>query len=324
MIHARRLVVFCAVLLLGWVGIPALVSAQPSAPRIDSRVDVSGTLAELSVYSPSMDKTIEVQVLTPEAKTGPRPSLYMLSGIGEEDPTNSMWLRKGEAAEFFRDKNVNVVLPLAGPGSFYADWQQDDPKLGRYKWETFLTQELPPLIDAEFDGNGRNGIAGLSMGAQSAMMLASRNPDLYSAVGAYSGCFASAEVLGQGSMRGIVSAFGGDANNMFGGPLDPEWAAHDVLVNAEALRGKAIYVSVGTGLPGPHEKFETAKDWDIVLVGGAIEVGSNYCTHRLDDRLRQLAIPATFDFENVGTHSWAYWVDQLPRSWPTLAAGLGS
>ena len=63
-----------------------------------------------------------------------------------------MWLRKGGAAEFFRDKNVNVVLPLAGPGSFYADWQRDDPKLGRYKWETFLTQELPPLIDEEFDG----------------------------------------------------------------------------------------------------------------------------------------------------------------------------
>lgn len=312
-----------SVLLLGSAASVGVVHAQPGSATVEHLEPSSPTLTMLSVHSPSMDRTIDVQVLTPEVKKGPRPTLYMLSGIGEEDPSNSMWLRKGGAAEFFRDKNVNVVLPLAGPGSFYADWQKDDPKLGRYQWETFLTQELPPLIDEQFDGNGRNGIAGLSMGAQSAMMLASRNPALYSAVAAYSGCFASAELAGQGSMRGIVSAFGGDANNMFGGPLDPDWAAHDVLVNAEGLRGKSIYVSVGTGLPGRYEKFETAKDWDIVLVGGAIEVGANYCTHRLDDRLRQLSIPATFDFENVGTHSWAYWVDQLPKSWPTLSAGLG-
>lgn len=326
MFLTRRIAVFCAVLAVGFAGLlggGAVASSEPSVGRIDSRIDSSPTLATLAVYSPSMDRTIDVQVLTPAVDSGPRPSLYMLSGIGEEDPSNSMWLRKGGAAEFFRDKNVNVVLPLAGPGSFYSDWQRDDPTLGRYKWETFLTRELPPLIDAEFDGNGRDGIAGLSMGAQSAMMLASRNPDIYSAVAAYSGCFTSAEPAGQGSMRAIVSAFGGDANNMFGGPLDPDWAAHDVLINAEGLRGKAIYVSVGSGLPGRHERFETAEDWDIVVVGGVIESGSNFCTHRLADRLGQLAIPATFDFEETGTHSWAYWVDQLPKSWPTLAGGLG-
>lgn len=323
MIHWRRIFVVGSVLLLGSMASVGTTQAQPATATIERIEVTSDTLTTLAVRSPSMDRTIDVQVLTPATKTGPRPTLYMLSGIGEEDPANSMWLRKGGAAEFFADKNVNVVLPLAGPGSFYADWQKDDPKLGRYTWETFLTRELPPLIDAEFGGNGRNGVAGLSMGAQSAMMLASRNPTLYSAVGAYSGCFSSADVVGQGSMRGIVAAFGGNADNMFGGPLDPDWAAHDVLANAEALRGKAIYVSVGTGTPGPHERFETAKDWDIVLVGGAIEMGSNYCTHSLDDRLRQLSIPATFDFEPSGTHSWAYWVDQLPKSWPTLSAGLG-
>lgn len=323
MLTMRRIAVFFVVLVFGLVGVPAVAGAQSEAAHVVSRNDVSDTLAMLSVFSPSMGRAIDVQVLSPAAETGPRPSLYMLSGIGEEDPLNSMWLRKGEAAEFFADKNVNVVLPLAGPGSFYADWQRDDPTLGRYRWETFLTEELPPLVDAEFDGNGRDGVAGLSMGAQSAMMLASRNPDFYSAVAAYSGCFTSAEPAGQASMRAIVSAFGGNADNMFGGPLDPDWAAHDVLVNAEALRGQAIYVSVGTGLPGPHEAFQTAEDWDRVIVGGAIEVGANYCTHRLDDKLRSLAIPATFDFEGVGTHSWPYWVDQLPKSWPTIARGLG-
>lgn len=312
MLWWRRVVAVC-----GAVLVVTAMSAGVSGAQPESRVST------LSVYSPSMGRDIAVQVLTPAVDRGPRPTLYMLSGVGEEDPSNSMWLRKGGAAEFFRDKNVTVVLPLAGPGSFYADWQRDDPTLGRNRWETFLTQELPPVIDARFDGNGRNAIAGLSMGAQSAMMLASRNPQLYSAVAAYSGCFESADIVGQGHMRAIVSAFGGNADNMFGGPLDPAWAQHDVLARAENLRGTAIYVSVGSGAPGVHERFETVADWDIVLVGGAIEVGANHCTRSLQSRLGQLSIPATFDFEDTGTHSWAYWVDQLPKSWPTLSAGLG-
>ena len=38
----------------------------------------------------------------------------------------------------------------------------------RYRFETFLTQELPPLIDAEFEGNGRDGVAGLARRASPA------------------------------------------------------------------------------------------------------------------------------------------------------------
>ncbi|AMY53557.1 MULTISPECIES: alpha/beta hydrolase [Nocardiaceae] len=316
--------VFVAALSLS-IASGGIASAEPAAPsaRIVDTVLTSDTLRTLKVDSPAMGAVVEVQVLTPAAKSGPRPTLYMLSGIGEEDPHNSMWLRKGQAAEFFADKNVNVVLPLAGPGSFYTDWQRDDPKLGRYQWETFLTEELPPLIDAAVDGNGRNAIAGLSMGAQSAMMLAARNPDVYSGVASYSGCFASAEPLGQASIRAIVGAFGGNADNMWGGPFDPAWAEHDSVANAESLRGTDVYVSVGTGAPGRHESFDTAAGWDRVVVGGLIEVGSNYCTHRLADRLGQLNIPATFDFTETGTHSWPYWVEQLPKSWPTLAGSLG-
>lgn len=303
----------------------AVATAAPDAPvaRIVDTSIASDTLRTLSVESPAMGAVVDVQVLTPAVQTGSRPTLYMLSGIGEEDPNNSMWLRKGGAAEFFADKNVNVVLPLAGPGSFYTDWQRDDPKLGRYQWETFLTEELPPLIDAAVDGNGRNAIAGLSMGAQSAMMLAARNPDLYSGVASYSGCFASSEPLGQASIRAIVGAFGGNADNMWGGPLDPAWVEHDSVVNAESLRGTDVYVSVGTGAPGRYESFDTVEALDVVVIGGIIEVGANYCTHRLADRLNQLNIPATFDFTETGTHSWPYWVDQLPKSWPTLAGSLG-
>lgn len=47
------------------------------------------------------------------------------------------------------------------------------------------------------------------------------------------------------------------------------------------------------------------------------------CTRQLADRLAQLGIPATVNRRPTGTHSWPYWADELPRSWPTMAAGLG-
>ncbi|MDV8058409.1 alpha/beta hydrolase-fold protein [Rhodococcus sp. IEGM 1343] len=102
-------------------------------------------------------------------------------------------------------------------------------------------------MDAEFEGNGSDGVAGLSRGAQSAMMLAARNPDKYSAVAAYSGCFLSEGILGQTVLRSIVAGYGGKADNMLGGSLNAGWAAHDLLVNAEPLRGMSIYLFSASG-----------------------------------------------------------------------------
>ncbi|GAA2068943.1 alpha/beta hydrolase [Williamsia deligens] len=304
----------------------AVATATPSAPTIEKIETEGPTQYGVYVYSTAMAKTIKVQVLVPSVDRGPRPTLTMLSGLGEEDPTNSMWLRKTDASSFYRDKNVTVALPLAGNGSFYTDWQRDDPKLGRYKWETFLTRELPPLLQNRFSGNGIRGIGGLSMGAGSALTLAARNPGYFKSVASFSGCYSTSDIVSQGVPRTIVAAFGGNADNMWGPPSDPAWAAHDVLLRANGLRGTSVYVSVGSGLPGPYEAPNypgNSNPADRAIVGGGIEAGANFCTHRLAETLAAKRIPATFDFEPRGSHSWPYWQDQLHRSWPTVARGLG-
>ncbi len=328
-LRSRRSVTFLIAALTSLciaTSLSATAAAAPSVSSIERVVSEGPTQFGVYVYSASMAKTIKVQVLVPRTQSGPRPVLTMLSGLGEEDPTNSMWLRKSDAATFFRDKNVTVALPLAGNGSFYTDWQRDDPKLGRYRWETFLTRELPPLLDKQFSGNGIHGVAGLSMGAGSALTLAARKPGFFQAVGSYSGCYSTADIVSQGIPRAIVAAFGGDATNMWGAPNNPAWAAHDVLLHADGLRGSAVYVSVGSGLPGPYDAPNypgNTNPADRLIVGGAIEAGANFCTHRLADTLAAKRIPATFDFEARGSHSWPYWNDQLHRSWPTLSRGLG-
>ena len=44
---------------------------------------------------------------------------------------------------FFADKNVNVVSPLGGTFSWFTDWVGDGSK----QYQTYMTKELPPLIN---------------------------------------------------------------------------------------------------------------------------------------------------------------------------------
>ncbi|MEI4389950.1 alpha/beta hydrolase-fold protein, partial [Streptococcus agalactiae] len=98
------------------------------------------------------------------------PALYLLNAVdGGED--GGPWMNRTDVAAFFADKNVTVVLPVGGQSSFYADWMQ--PNNGRnYKWETFLTKELPPLLESQWRATDVRGMQGLSMGGTAAMFLA--------------------------------------------------------------------------------------------------------------------------------------------------------
>ena len=222
------------------VPIEQMPPAVAAAAHVDHVVELTDQRTALFVFSPAMNKVVQVQILHPKGAAA-RPSLYLLDGVSagsESDYQESTWTQKTDAVEFFADKNVNVVLPVGGTAGYYTDWERIDPVLGENRWETFLTRELPPIVDGRFRGNGVNAIAGLSMGAQGAMTLVARNPDLYRGVAALSGCMDTGRVESQAAVRGTVASKGGDADNMWGTPGDPAWPAHDPSVNAEQLRGK--------------------------------------------------------------------------------------
>ena len=68
--------------------------------------------------------------------------LYLLDGAASND--TSSWLTEGRVQQLHQDAQVTVVMPTEARSSNYANWQADDPMLGRMQWETFLTRELPP------------------------------------------------------------------------------------------------------------------------------------------------------------------------------------
>lgn len=318
----RRRVVAAVVLAftVGVLGPIVLAPAEASAAQIVRIDQLTPTRSAVFIDSPAMGRIMQVQVLHP-AGGGARSSYYLLDGL---DPGvgQSTWTNATDAVNFFAGKNLNVVLPVGGQASYYTDWQRDDPHFGRYKWETFLTDELPPLIDNRFNGTGVNGIGGLSMGGNAAFILAARKPWLYRAIAGYSACPDTA--LGQGAVMFSIANRGGNPLNMWGAPGNPAWAEHDPGLLADQLRGKAIYLSTGTGVPGTHE-FEIKPQLpENIVLGGPVEVGVHACVVAFDQRLRGMGIPANVDYSLTGTHSWSYWQDALHASWPTIGPALGA
>ncbi|MBF6328700.1 alpha/beta hydrolase [Nocardia transvalensis] len=302
---------------------------SPDGSRITAVERMDDRNIRLQVYSASMDNTFPVEVQRPADTSRPAPTLYLLSGV--DGGTNAAsWQDQTDVRQFMSDKNINLVLPIGGKFSYYTDWKKDDPVLGRNKWKTYLTEELPPLIDAALGANGVNAIAGISTSGTSVLALPIAKPGLYKAAAAYSGCAQTSDRLGSSFIKALINGIGGgNVDNMWGPVGSPDWAANDPYMQAEKLRGVELYISSGNGLPGKYDVLNGPRALpgpdglaNQLLIGGAIEAATNYCTHNLQNRFASLGIPATFNF-TAGTHSWGYWQEELKRSWPVLARGMG-
>ena len=301
----------------------------------------------INAYSPSMGIDIPLAVITPDGSFDEsRPTIYMLNGAGGAEQgmdwitatTYSDLKPEENIIEFYKDKNVNVVIPQAGAFSYYTDWVES-PQSGylsqeKILWETFLTKELPEVLKAEINGNGKRAIAGMSMSATSALVLAEHNPGFYNAVGSFSGCAATSRPFPNMFANLTVNRGGGNTTQMWG-PQGGEYNVYnDGLVNANNLRESEVYVSANSGLPGMTDmgssKIESQGlsaaaqgSSTLIIEGGIIEAAANSCTHDLKAKMDSEGIDADWNFRPTGTHSWPGWRKDLSESWPTFARGLG-
>ncbi|MFD3746332.1 alpha/beta hydrolase [Nocardia sp. NPDC058633] len=333
-------------------GLPVVATAQAAPDLIAARAMASalpapngsfavaaaangpGTVIDLTVHSAAMNRPVTVAVIPAADPEAPAGSLYLINGVdGGTDTSDwregSNWFTKTDAVEFFGTAQANVVMPIGGAGTFYTDWQADDPGTGRNRWLTFLTAELPPIIDSAFHGTGRDAVAGLSMASAAVFRMAQEAPRRFRMVGSFSGCVQTDNPAGQAMVASIVTARRGNPLNMWGPPGDPDWAANDAIRNAEKLRGVQVYVSTGNGLPGPLDTLagpgihhNPVKLADQLLIGGVLDGITVVCTALLRTRLAELNIPATFDFRAAGTHSWGYWEQDMHTYWERAAALL--
>ncbi len=318
------------------IPVRAMDAARPAGngSRLVAAVQGPGRVLDLTVYSAAMGRTITVEVLPATDSSRPASTLYLLNGVdgGDENgawTASKNWFTSTDAVDFFADKHVNVVMPVGGSASFYTDWRADDPQLGRHRWTTFLTEELPPVIDSALATTGVNAVAGLSMAAAAVFQLAIDAPKRFRAIASYSGCVRTSDPRGQALVNTVVIGKQGDPANMWGPPSDPLWAANDPYLRAGELRGTAIYVASGSGWPGPLDTLDgpgihgdPVKLADQIVLGGMLDAVAHACTQQLRERLRELDIPATVDIRPSGTHSWGYWQQDLHNSWPMIEAAI--
>ncbi|MFC4375624.1 alpha/beta hydrolase [Nocardia halotolerans] len=287
----------------------AQATAAPGA-HVAGEIPLGGRAAQIDVYSPAMDRVIQNKVI--KAAGAGAPTLYLLTGAGGGADGISWW-DNTDVRHFFADKFVNVVMPVGGAFSLYTDWVADDPGVGRVRWETYLTRELPGVIDAALGTNGRNAIAGVSMSASSALDLAIQSGSRFSAVAALSGCPWAADPMGIAMASAQAVRGGGNPGNMWGVPGGAEWREHDVFANAGRLAGKTIFLAAATGVPGANDKG---------LPFPPLETIAGACTAAFAGRLAQLGIPATHVHRPTGAHTWGQFETDLHEAWPHLAAAI--
>ncbi|MFT4042049.1 MAG: alpha/beta hydrolase family protein [Gordonia sp. (in: high G+C Gram-positive bacteria)] len=305
--------------------VPATASGVPA--RGDNHRRLAPELS-FHVWSASMRRQIPVNMI-PAAGGGPAPTLYLLNGANG-GRRGSSWFEQTDIRRFFAGEHVNVVVPMGGAASYFADWQHPDPVLGTLKWATFLTKELPAVIDKRFNGNGHNAIVGISMAGTSVFQLSLREPTLYSALGSFSGCAQTSDPAGRLAVGLVVKTRGGgNASNMWGPANDPAWRDNDPYLHVGAFRGKSIYVSNGSGTPGKYDTLhgpgingDRNKLVTQIAVGALIETATNHCAHNLQRQMAAHGVRATFHFYSGGTHAWPYWQDELHRAWPQFKKAL--
>ena len=221
----------------------------------------------------------------------------------------------------FSDTDATVVIPAQGAGSMWQDWAIDDPKLGRHKWETFVTEELAPIVEAEVSNNGKRGLIGLSMGASGAVMMANNNTGFFDGVAGISGCYATPDAIGRGTANLTVGNLGGNPNNTWSPP--EAWSRNDVVSNPEGLRGTQLYLSAATGEITDKELDQySGKPITDQIAGSRLEAGSSQCTEDLSAALTDANIEHTTDYLDQGAHGWPMFGPQLQPAWDGIKSAL--
>jgi len=202
--------------------------------------------------STSTDMTFSIY-LPPQVEAGGKlPVVWYLSGL---TCTHANVTEKGEYRAACASQGLIFVAPDTSPrgddvpdvddydfgkgAGFYVDATQE-PWAKNYRMWTYVTEELPTLVAAEFPADmDRQGITGHSMGGHGALTIALRNPGRFRSVSAFAPIVAPSQVpWGQKAFAGYL------------GDDRAAWRQHDAVALIEdGARVDKLLVDVGDADP---------------------------------------------------------------------------
>ena len=317
----RRVVVATAAVAV----LPGLVSAVGGSATAGAFSRPGLPVEYLDIPSAGMGRDIKIQF---QSGGEGSPALYLLDGLRAQDDFNG-WDINTAAFEWYHDSGLSVMMPVGGQSSFYSDWYK--PAKGKsgtytYKWETFLTQELPAWLQANRGVKADGSAAvGLSMAGSAAFTLAIHHPQQFPYAASLSGFLN----LSEGWWPMLVGLSMGDAGgfkseDMWGPSSDPAWKRNDPYVNINTLiaNNTRIWVYCGDGTPSDLDAGASAGN----LFNAKFLEGFTLRTNKTfrDTYLANGGTNGVFNFPENGTHSWGYWGSQLQAMKPDIQRVLGA
>jgi diacylglycerol O-acyltransferase/trehalose O-mycolyltransferase len=343
---ALRMVTRGASVVLAGVSGAAAVLALPALTVLGGTPVASAFSREglpveyLDVYSTAMGRNVHVQFQgggapaptsntggapAPTSSTGGHKAVYLLDGLRAQDDFNG-WDINTAAFEWFFESGISVVMPVGGQSSFYSDWYSPSSFNNQpytYKWETFLTNELPQWLAAnkQVSPTG-NGVVGLSMAGGAALILSAYHPAQFSYAASLSGFLNPSTVFMKQAIRvAMLDAGGYNVDNMWGPPWDPAWRRNDPVMQVTRIvgNGTRLWVYCAPGGGPTDENVDPGLSFSASSLE-SIAIGSNL---RFQEKyVAAGGTNATFQFPPTGNHSWAYWGTQLQALKPDLIATL--
>ncbi len=179
------------------------------APELVSQsLCFGGTVGFYKHFSSSCNGEMKFSIYQPpQARTQRVPVLYFLSGL---TCTEENFMIKAGAQQFAAKYGLTLVVPDTSPrntgiageddeydfgtgAGFYVD-AIASPWSNHYRMYSYVTAELPALIQKHFPVTDRQSIFGHSMGGHGALVCALRNLDHYLSVSAFAPIAAPTQV----------------------------------------------------------------------------------------------------------------------------------
>ena len=322
-----------------------MAAVTGSTPRASAFSREGLPVEYLDVYSAAMGRNIRVEFQNgaagaatsgpgaaapapdaPAAPAAPTKAVYLLDGLRAQDDYSG-WDINTPAFEWFYGSGVSVVMPVGGQSSFYSDWYKPssfNKQPYTYKWETFLTSELPQWLAANKTvSTTGNGVVGLSMSGGAALILSAYHPQQFIYAASLSGFLnPSALVMQQAIRVAMLDAGGYNVDDMWGAPWDAAWKRNDPVKQAATIarNGTRLWIYCA---PGGQTDLDQGADPNLSFSANSLESLAIKSNKDFQAAYVQAGgANATFNFPPSGNHSWPYWGAQLTALKPDLIATI--
>jgi len=243
----------------------------------------------------------------PAARVGEVPCLYWLSGLTCTDENFTQ--KASNAFKAASRRGIMVVAPDTSPrgegvpegdswdfgtgAGFYVD-ATEDPYSKHYKMYSYVTRELPALVEEHLGASRIRSISGHSMGGHGALTIALRESERYASVSAFAPiCNPSVVPWGEKALAGYL------------GDDRAHWAKHDACALLEGGGGRGAFddILVDQGLDDEFLSGEVNQLRPEALEAAAATVGQKISLRRHEGFDHSYFFVTSFIEEHVNFHA---------------------